>query len=277
MSRATRRESVRLLETAFEAGIRHYDVARSYGHGEAESALGDFLAGRRDQVTVATKLGMEPPPRSRRLAVAKGLARAAVRVVPPLRRVARERAARLVAVGRFAVPEARASLETSLRELRTDHLDLLLLHEVRPPDLSDELLGFLEDQVREGTVRAFGIATVPEASGAIVAERPEFAPLVQVENSAAVPTLERMPELLERRVITHSSLQGLDEVRRRAPGHDPGELADLMLAWALAANPGGTVLFSSRDPEHIRRNARLEVTPELAERARGLAGELRAA
>jgi aryl-alcohol dehydrogenase-like predicted oxidoreductase len=277
MSRTGRRDSVRLLETAFDAGITHYDVARSYGHGEAESALGDFLAGRRDSVTVATKLGMEPPPRSRRLAVAKGVARAAVAVVPPLRRLARERAARMVQVGRFAVPEARASLETSLRELRTDYLDLLLLHEVRPPDLSDDLLGFLEDRVRDGTVRAFGIATVPDASRAIAAARPEFAGVVQLENSVTVPTLERMPELLRRRVITHSSLHGLGEVRRRARGREPGELADLMLAWALASNPDGTVLFSSRDPDHIRRNAALGLTPDLAERARRLAAELRAA
>src|SRR3954466_15030358 len=54
MARLGRAESTRLLEAAFDAGISHFDTARSYGYGEAESALGDFIRGRREQVTVAT-------------------------------------------------------------------------------------------------------------------------------------------------------------------------------------------------------------------------------
>ncbi len=57
MARIKQKESVELLETAFEAGITHFDVARSYGYGEAEKAVGAFIADKRDQVTVTTKLG----------------------------------------------------------------------------------------------------------------------------------------------------------------------------------------------------------------------------
>jgi D-threo-aldose 1-dehydrogenase len=39
----TRTESLGLLSTAVELGIRHFDVARSYGSGDAEAILGDFL------------------------------------------------------------------------------------------------------------------------------------------------------------------------------------------------------------------------------------------
>src|SRR5438105_7640592 len=87
MARTGRAESIRLLEAAFDAGITHFDVARSYGYGEAESALGAFLAGRRDQVTVTTKLGLGPPRGSGLLKVAKVAARAAVAAAPPLGRV----------------------------------------------------------------------------------------------------------------------------------------------------------------------------------------------
>ena len=43
MARLGRRESVRLLEVAYDSGITHFDTARSYGYGEAESAVGEFL------------------------------------------------------------------------------------------------------------------------------------------------------------------------------------------------------------------------------------------
>src|SRR3984893_1601208 len=54
-------EAVAILQHAFALGITHFDVARAYGFGRAEGILGKFLRGRRDQVTVATKLGLQPP------------------------------------------------------------------------------------------------------------------------------------------------------------------------------------------------------------------------
>jgi aryl-alcohol dehydrogenase-like predicted oxidoreductase len=246
MTRSGRRDAARLLEAAFEAGITHFDAARAYGYGEAEGALGEFVRGRRDQVTVTTKLGLEPPRRSRGLDLAKSAARSAVAVVPPLRSLARRGAGAMMRRGHFAVAEARASLETSLRELGTDGVDLLLLHVVEPADLSDELLEFLRGCVESGRARAFGTATGPEESAAILAARPEFAPVVQVENSIGYRTAERFPELWSRGVITHSAL---------ACRGDAG--AERALRWAIDANPDGVVLFSSSNPEHIRANVAL--------------------
>ncbi len=53
-------DSTRLLETAFHAGIRHFDVAPAYGYGEAERCLGAFLARHPGEVTVTTKFGIPP-------------------------------------------------------------------------------------------------------------------------------------------------------------------------------------------------------------------------
>jgi aryl-alcohol dehydrogenase-like predicted oxidoreductase len=254
MTRAGRSESVRLLELAFDAGITHFDAARAYGYGEAEGALGTFLRGRRDRVTVTTKLGLDPPRRSRGLAAAKSVARSLVAVAPPLRAVARRGAATIMRSGRFALPEVRTSVETSLRELGTDGVDLLLLHVCRPDDLTDELLDFLRECVDAGRTRAFGIATGPEESSAILAQRPEFAPVVQVENAITRRTVETVPELWRAGVITHSTFLGLDELARERPGPDRAAVAERMLTWALEANPDGVVLFSSSNPEHVRRN-----------------------
>ena len=177
MARLGRRESVRLLEVAHDSGITHFDTARSYGYGEAESAVGDFLVGRRDGVTVATKLGIVPPRRSRARDAAKAVARVAVSRAPGLRSRLARRAQAMTEMGRFDPGEARVSLETSLRELRVDGVDLLLLHEFRPADAQTEgLLDFLHDVLREGKAGSFGIATDQASTAAIVAGRPSSRP-----------------------------------------------------------------------------------------------------
>src|SRR5205823_202988 len=55
------------------------------------------------------------------------------------------------------------SIEKSLAKLKTDYIDLLLLHEVRPQDVSDELLDKLQKLVRQGKVRRLGIGTSVES------------------------------------------------------------------------------------------------------------------
>ena len=54
----------RVLQTAFDAGVRHFDTARYYGYGEGEGILGRFLKSRRSDVTITTKFGIEPPRRT---------------------------------------------------------------------------------------------------------------------------------------------------------------------------------------------------------------------
>jgi D-threo-aldose 1-dehydrogenase len=263
MARLGRRESVRLLEIAHDSGITHFDTARAYGYGEAEAALGDFLAGRPGEVTVATKLGMLPPPRSRALQGAKAVGRLGARALPALRPLLRRGGQSMAKSGVFEPAAARASLETSLRELRVETVDLLLLHECRPADLETEgLLDFLEQVVAEGKVRAFGIATDRASTAAVVATRPEFARIVQVRQTVADPALELPPGV---GLITHSAvvplLDGVSE-RARAEGWSRETVGRLLLAGALRANPAGAVLFSSTDEGRIRANAALADEPE---------------
>jgi aryl-alcohol dehydrogenase-like predicted oxidoreductase len=245
--RVGRAESLRLLERAFDAGITHFDTARSYGYGQVESVLGDFLERHRDEVTVTTKLGITPPPDSSGFRAAKSLARAVTRVAPGARRLLRRGGQRMVSGGRFSAAEARESLETSLRELRVDRVDLLLLHECSPEDLhSDGLLGFLDEAVREGKVGRYGIGTDPASTAAILRESPGSAGVVQIANSAVAPNLESLDVPPESAVITHTPLGGLSELT--------DAVASLMLAYALWSNPRGAVLFGSTDEAHIEAN-----------------------
>ena len=85
----TRRESLRLLDAAWDAGIRHFDTARVYGSGDAEELLGSFAGGRRSAMTITTKFGIEPLPSNPATAIAKGTVRRLLRRSRPLLALAR--------------------------------------------------------------------------------------------------------------------------------------------------------------------------------------------
>lgn len=274
MARLGRRESVRLLQVAHEAGITHFDTARAYGYGEAESAVGEFLSRHRESVTVATKLGMVPPRRSRSLGVAKRVARAAVGRAPAARRLLRRGAATMVRSGQFDPAQARSSLDTSLRELAVETVDLLLLHECRPADLETEgLFDFLQASVQAGKVRYFGIATDPASTALILAHQPRFAAVAQFEHNVREDTLAAVPDPSRTGVITHSAVREVigpltallrDPALRASWSQEleldlgrPGVPGRLLLAYALESNANGVVLFASTHEATIRANAAL--------------------
>ncbi len=274
MSRVNRAGSLRLLETALDAGIMHFDTARSYGFGEAEWVLGDLLAGRRDRVTVTTKVGIMPPARTPALAAAKAMARGVLGIFPGMRTQIRRRAGRLAQPGRFDADTLRGSLETSLRALRTEYVDFLLLHEPSFEVLEMEgPLAFLERVRQEGKVRAFGIAAAPEIAAKALEYAPQYVNTLQVPHSVFRPGLPRATAgQAQGTVFLHSVLSGpLSSLRQDLErdarlqrrwseelGTDmtePGWFVGLALAWALTDVPKGVVLFASLNAAHVRENA----------------------
>jgi D-threo-aldose 1-dehydrogenase len=81
-----RRDSLKLLETAYDAGIRHFDVAPMYGYGEAESCLGEFLQRHQGQVTVTTKYGILPAKKTSLLSLGRHLAGPIVKKLPRIKK-----------------------------------------------------------------------------------------------------------------------------------------------------------------------------------------------
>ena len=158
-----RRQSLALLESTFEAGIRHFDTAPMYGYGEAESCLGEFLSKHPGETTVTTKFGI-PPLKSRGvMQLARKAVAPLVQRFPALKELRRHspvgsqkhKKTVLIANPIFVAHEARGSLDRNLIALRTEHIDLWLLHDVKAIDLAsdagnDPLLRMLEDVVREG-------------------------------------------------------------------------------------------------------------------------------
>lgn len=120
-----------VVATAIDAGITMFDTADTYGLGESETMLGKALAGRRDDVVVATKFGMN-------MRGANGPdwdARASRRY-------------------------ARRAVEASLRRLDTDHIDLYQLHTPDRITPIEETLEVMTDLVTEGKVRYVGCSNL---------------------------------------------------------------------------------------------------------------------
>jgi aryl-alcohol dehydrogenase-like predicted oxidoreductase len=150
---------MRALSAALDAGITFFDTARSYGYGEGEALLGEVLQRRRDSVIVCTKFGILPANKGNWKQKLKPAAQAAIRVFPGLRKYARRHAGDQFQPGQFSVEVLRSSLEASLRCLRTDYVDMLLLHAAPIEVLeNDDLLQAMQRLVESGKVRMAGIS-----------------------------------------------------------------------------------------------------------------------
>ncbi len=159
MRSASAKHRQRLLAVAFDQGIRYFDVARMYGLGAAERELGRFAGARRDEIVIATKFGIAAATAGR-LARLQSPARAAIARLPAVRAAVKRRAHVFHQPRCYDTATLSASLETSLKEIGTDYVDVLFIHGPAPDDILDlaELSGALDELRRIGRVRAWGFA-----------------------------------------------------------------------------------------------------------------------
>jgi aryl-alcohol dehydrogenase-like predicted oxidoreductase len=172
-----------LIEAAYDAGFRYFDVAPSYGHGQAERIVGDVLHSVRDNVTLVTKVGIAHP-------IGSGSIRVARRLLSPIKRVLPgfwSRGAKWVrnasaTDGDFLPSEVCSSFAESLRRLRVDHVEGLLLHEVHDHDISPALLDVLGGFVSRGLSKRIGLGTSLLHTERIIQQYPNHFDLVQVNH-----------------------------------------------------------------------------------------------
>ena len=166
-------DSIRIIHRALDAGINFIDTADVYSRGESEEIVGKALAGgKRDNVVLATKvhgtMGDDPNEfgNSRRWIVRE--------------------------------------VESSLRRLRTDWIDLYQIHRPESDTNIDETLGALTDLVRAGKVRYIGSSTFPASQiveaqwvaqtrgrERFVCEQPPYSMLVREIEKDVLPTAQR--------------------------------------------------------------------------------------
>ena len=125
------RESIATIHRAIELGVTFFDTAEAYGPYSNEELLGRALAGKRDQIVLATKFGFK-------LEDGKN-------------------------VGLDSRPShVREAVEGSLRRLATDRIDLLYQHRVDPDVPIEDVVGAMAELVREGKVRFLGLSEAGE-------------------------------------------------------------------------------------------------------------------
>lgn len=148
------RASAKLVETALTLGIRHFDVAPSYGLGLAENVLGDVLASV-PEATIITKAGIARPGNAGLKSIARQLLRPLLAATPGLKaKLARQAGG--VSRGQFEPAQVEASLTDSLSRLRRDRVDAFLLHQPAPVDLTPGLEAVMAQAMVDGRVGAVG-------------------------------------------------------------------------------------------------------------------------
>jgi aryl-alcohol dehydrogenase-like predicted oxidoreductase len=269
-SRISKGGGLRALVSAFESGVTWFDVAPAYGGGEAEAILGEFSRGRRSAMLLCTKVGRAPPVRSGFLKAGVFVARPLVRVVGGLRRKSRRLRMTRNEPILLSAKVIRTSIERSLIRLNTDYIDVFALHEPAVDALTrDEILGALQDIVREGKARYAAVAGTYDAARAALAfpsvyavlqlaDNPLTSPLTKLRVAAGRPLALISHSVLGvdgalDRIVASLSRHPDDRILLREAGYagtDREVVAKLLIDRALASNFEGVVLASMFSQKH---------------------------
>ena len=257
-----RKEATASIHRALDLGITMFDTAQAYGFGVSERLLGEALGSRRDGVTLATKGGLRME--------AEGLVRDDGR------------------------EWLRSGVESSLRNLGTDHIDLYQIHW---PDLhtpAEETGAALEELVREGKIRHIGVSNygVKEmeelaAAGSVETLQPPYHLFRrEIEDEILPYTKEHDIGVLVYGPLAHGLLSGRMTTQTPFPANDwRGESSDfhgetfarnlavvgrlkeiasdlalslpeLAVAWTLAHPAVQAAIVGARRPSHLEGTAR---------------------
>ncbi|RFS26735.1 aldo/keto reductase [Chitinophaga silvatica] len=160
-------QAIDLIRAAYEAGVTFFDTAECYGPFTNEELVGEAVAPFRDKVVIATKFGFQDGDSK------KGLDSSPARI-------------RIVA-------------EASLKRLRTDYIDLFYQHRVDPNVPIEEVAGTIQDLIREGKVRHWGlseagVSTIRNAHAVqpVTALQSEYSLFFREPEKEIIPTLEEL-------------------------------------------------------------------------------------
>jgi len=162
-----RQEAIKLIRAAAERGVTFFDSAEVYGPFVNEEVVGEALAPIRDQVVIATKFGF------RNGNAGDGLDSRPERI--------------------------REVAEQSLKRLKTDRIDLFYQHRVDPNVPIEDVAGAVQELIRQGKVRHFGLseagaATIRRAHAVqpVAALQSEYSLWWREPEQEILPTLEKL-------------------------------------------------------------------------------------
>jgi diketogulonate reductase-like aldo/keto reductase len=272
---------------AFDSGVNWFDLAPSYGDGQAEEIFSTFSKSRRAEIHICTKCGIVAPPAGPVAAALRPMARILVARTPALRKVltyGRPAATRVPLTGELIT----TSIDRSLQRLRTDYVDVLALHDPHSNDLArEDVRSAVEAVVASGRAKAVGIAgSLEAAETAVHLELPINH--IQIANNPLQPHIRALARTLGSKwesifITTHSAFGPSTFLRRlvaavqsdpeleqmlRRIGYGPAmdnAIRAALIDYAVRTNPAGTVLFSMFTGENLAFNvgrAKLSSRPD---------------
>ena len=156
-------ESIRTIHRAIDLGVTHIDTAEIYGPYLSEEIVGRAIAGRRDDVVIATKFGLVSHSGGGPGTVDSTAA------------------------------NVKSAVEGSLRRLGTDHIDLYYQHRVDPNTPIEETAAAVADLIAEGKVLHFGLS---EASPTTIRRAHAVQPLAALQTEYSLWTRDVESEIL---------------------------------------------------------------------------------
>lgn len=154
-------EAIKLIRTAFEKGVTFFDTAECYGPFTNEELLGNALKPFRKDVVIATKFGFQDGDSS------KALDSSPTRI--------------------------KAVVETSLKRLKTDYIDLLYQHRVDPNVPIEDVAGTVKELIQEGKVKHFGLS---EASAETIRKAHKIQPVTALQSEYSLFYREAEKEII---------------------------------------------------------------------------------
>ena len=213
-------ESVAVIDRALELGITFLDTSDVYGPFTNEELVGRALAGRRDEVVLATKGGL----------------------------VVEDRANYVLGTRRPARAHPRG-LRGSLRRLGVDVIDLYYLHRVDPDVPVEESYGVMAELVAEGKVRALGLSEVDVPDARARRRDPSG-------HRAAVRALALDARRARRRAaLVHRARRRVRAVRAARPRLPDGQARRSTRPSARATSAAGTRASSPTRSRRTRRSS----------------------
>lgn len=255
-----KKEMVSLIHEAIDRGVTFFDTAEVYGPFINEELVGEALAPYREEVSIATKFGIQ---------IENG------------KQILNSRPEQI-----------RQAVEGSLKRLKIDTIDLYYQHRVDPDVPIEEVAGVVQDLIREGKVKYWGLS---EAGVQTIRRAHEVHPLTAVQSEYSMmwrtPEEELLPTLEElgigfvpfsplgkgfltgkidkkttfsdsdfRNIVPRFQPENIEanqvlvELIRKIAMEKEGTPAQIALAWVLAQKPWIVPIPGTRKLERLKEN-----------------------
>ena len=170
----SKKDRQNILSNAGYHGISHFDTSPYYGYGLAESDLGEFIKKERYNYTIATKIGLYPYLYSSKYSIDVWTRIALGKLFPIISLPKVNQSLKL----------AKKSLNNSLKNLKSDYVDFLFLHEpFYELYNTDEYLKWLDEIQANGKIRFYGIAGTQEKIIPFLLENCNLSKIIQTKDS----------------------------------------------------------------------------------------------